>query len=1186
MKGPFLDEPTPPKSGAKKAAAKGAVKARGVAKGGAKGAAKPGKSRSAEAAVTTPPVPRLPRVRGGKALARLHFFERQRNIEETDISRKDTDKPTAKFVGEARSTARTSARSLARSAAPASGRTPGARAGSGPASPYVRAFAHKAHLDTTAPATPVEQRWRPLGPFSIPHGQTYGEGPGSRPSVSGRINAVAVDPGNANHILIGSGGGGVWETRDGGKNWQPRTDDQPSLAIGALAIDPSNPLVVYAGTGEGDSISALGVGVLRSTDGGATWTHHARAPFEGIGFYDLVVDPSDSDHILAATTDGLFESTDGGTAWSKRRNKVTWGVSMHPAVAGNPGATKEVFAACEDGLFRSTNGGTSWSAVALPGLPGKRDRIEVCHAPSDGNVVYVWAAGPPSTEDPFEDDVRMPTPYLWRRNVLGGAFAAQAPPPDVQTSQAWYDWFAGVAPNNPNVLYLGAINVHRGVRSASGAWTWKNISAKTSGQSIHPDQHAIAFSPSDPNVVFVGNDGGLYRSPDAGVSWQSLNKGLNITEFEFLAQHPQFETWLLGGTQDNGTLRYEGEEVWYHVEDGDGGDCGINNESPYTCYQSFYGMAFQHSTTGGGWESWAWVSPDIPESDNYPNGSLFYPPLEVNGRVIVRAGKTVYISTDAGETWDDVALPAVAKFASALAVPTPARVYVGTETGRIYRLDLVGGAWSNPVLLGRPANGFVSDLLVDPKNPNRVWASYSSLGEATVGGHLFRSDDAGEGWQDVSGGLPNISINAVELDPLNTDTVYAAADMGVYRSVDAGAVWTSFNRGLPNALVKDLVFHAPSRLLRAATQSRGVWEIAVDQATVPNVDIYLRDSAVDSGRTTPAPSGVPDPFNLGARTFWWQCQDIKVDSPTFQKPNAADVDFEFFEDDHGVFAAGLRHENPQRGRTVRVFVQVHNRGANAAANVAVKVFYAAATIALPDLPVNFWNGFPNNVLAPDSPWKQIGPHKVAPSVEPGGARIVAFEWTVPASAPTYISMLAVITADNDPLPASELNIARLVTGNKKCGLKNMVVVNPSPSVGPPVAAISLDVGRAGAAAKFSLGADGGAQSVIRGLVLSKRLSALAKKAGLKEVELTAADKDEVTKLIDESPSLKKGLDTTRAFAPREGVWLADVETQGKGPESIMALINPDRGRQNASIIMWADDGTVVGGFTLQADKDE
>jgi len=1170
MKGPSLDEPVQVKGRAQSGAARGGASVGRATKKGAK-AKKEKTNASAQKKVTRP---RRQRVLGGKALARLHFFEQQRQIEKTDVSRKKPDKPAVKLAGGAREATRSSARSS------------GSGRGADATSPYLQAFARKEHLAITAPAAPVEQAWRPLGPYSTPHGQTYGAGPGSKPSISGRIVAIAVDPGNAHHILIGSGSGGIWETKDGGKNWEPRTDDQPSLSTGAIAFDPRNPLIVYAGTGEGDSFSVLGVGILRSTDGGTTWALHARAPFEGIGFYDLVVDPLNGNHLLAATTAGLFESTNGGTTWTQRRAQVTWDLSMHPAVSGNPNSTKEVFAACKDGLFRSTNGGSSWSPVTLPGLSSKADRIEVCHAPSDGNIVYVWAAGNPQVPDPTDSSATMPKPYLWRRNVLGGAFVSQATPPDVQTGQAWYDWFAGVAPNNPNVVYVGAINAHRGVRSATGTWNWTNIGAKSSGDSIHPDQHAIAFSPTDPNVVYVGNDGGIYRSPDSGIRWQSLNKGLNITEFEFLTQHPLFETWLIGGLQDNGTVRYEGEEVWFHVADGDGGDCGTNASAPYTCYHTFYGMGMERSTKGGGWGSWRPIGPEIDFSDDYPDGALFYPPLEVNGRVVAQAGRTVFISTDTGTNWSSVPLPNAAGMASALAIPTTARIYVGTENGRIYRLDLAGGAWSNPVARGRPATGFVSDILVDPSNPNRLWVAYSSAGSGAVGGRIFRSDNAGVNWQDVSAGLPNIAFNAIEIDPLNPDTVFVAADVGVYRSTNAGVVWTSFNNGLPNALVKDLLFHSRSRLLRAATQSRGVWEIAVDQATIPGVEIYLRDSAVDAGRTSPSPSGVPDPFNFGAQTFWWQCQDLKVDSPSFQTPSMTDVDFEFFEDDHGTFAAGLRDESPQRNQTVRVFVQVHNRGIHPATNVAVKVFFAASAVALPNLPTGFWSGFPNNVLPASSPWQQIGPHKVVPKVEAGKAQILGFEWTVPTTAPNNISLLAIMTADNDSISTSELNITVLVTNNKKCGLKNMVMVNPSPSVGPPVRALSLNLGRDGAATRYSLGGDRGAADMVRGVVLSKRLSAMAKKAKLRRIKLNREDKDELTKLMAATPSLKKQLDAKVAYAPPEGVWLEDIPLKSNTSEPLIVFVNQESRNRYGSIVQWADDGSVACGFTLQANKNE
>src|SRR5262249_48590516 len=148
------------------------------------------------------------------------------------------------------------------------------------------------------------------------------------------------------------------------------------------------------------------------------------------------------------------------------------------------------------------------------------------------------------------------------------------------------------------------------------------------------------------------------------------------------------------------------------------------------------------------------------------------------------------------------------------------------------------------------------------------------------------------------------------------------------------------------------------------------------------------------------------------------------------------------------FASGLQHENPQRNRTVRVFVQVHNRGVKSATNVAVKVFFAASSVTLPNLPNGFWTNFPNNSVQVNSPWQAVAAHKVVAAIEPGRAQIVSFDWPVAATVSNNVALLSLISADNDSLATSELNVATLAQTNKKCGLKNVTVVNPSPGVGP------------------------------------------------------------------------------------------------------------------------------------------
>lgn len=649
--------------------------------------------------------------------------------------------------------------------------------------------------------TPTGPQWRSLGPWTIPNGQTYGA---SRVNVSGRVSAVAIDPANAAHVLVGAAHGGVWESFDRGASWSPRTDYAATLTVGAVAFDPRNPSTVYCGTGEGNWWSYLGAGVLRSTNGGTTWSTLCTTPFVGQGFHQLVVDPADGRHLLAGTTDGLYISTDAGVTWTRRRTARTWSIAMAPA--GGPGA--ELLAACSDGLWRSTNGGTTWTNVALPGAPRSFDRLAAAIAPSNPAVAYAWGA-------------QSTTAYLWRR--AGGTWRAVTAPPGVSTAQAWYDWCLAVAPDRDTQVYCGAIEVHRGDLAAT-TWTWRNLTNKgTSGDSIHPDQHAIAFEPGRPDTLYVGNDGGLYRSADRGITWTHCNNGLVISEFEYIAQDYGSSRWLLGGTQDNGTERWTGSLIWAHVADGDGGDCGVNRTTPRTVFHTYFGMSPERSTTGGDFGSWAWLPPPVPTGE----GSLFYPPFECSasgGDTVAIGGDALYISRNNATTWLRLTFPSAAR-SSAMYIPNSNTVYVGTTDGRVFRTTWNGVAWTTLTALTTPrAGAFVSDLLVDPTNANRLWATYRTLG----GGRVYRSDNNGAAWMDRTANLPNLPINTVEVDPWNSNRVWVAADLGVYQSFDAGASWSDFSASLPNAFVGDLMFHPHARVLRAGTRNRGIWELPVD----------------------------------------------------------------------------------------------------------------------------------------------------------------------------------------------------------------------------------------------------------------------------------------------------------------------------------------------------------------------
>ena len=679
------------------------------------------------------------------------------------------------------------------------------------AAPYLRGSRERAVLlDAAPPSSAVT--WRPLGPDRIPDGQTYGSGTAT---MAGRISAIAVDPSDPDHVLAGSAAGGIWETTDGGATWTPRTDDQPTLSIGAIAFDPSDPTVVYAGTGEGNSeYFHLGQGLLVSSDGGTTWTIVASDDFADIGFYRLVVDPSNGRRLLAATTGGAAVSKDGGTSWALLHRALTWDVSL-----AQLGDEEELLLAAADGLF-SARGGGAGTNVDLPGLSAldpNQERMAVAHVPVDPAQAFVFAA--------TQGEAR-----LWHRSSADGPFEPVELPSFgvgeyvenvLSVAQASYDWHLSVPLARDDTIYLGAIELVKGVRIGDN-WEWSDISSRVNGgDSIHPDQHTMAFDAQSPDVVYAGNDGGIFRSPDGGDSWESLNAGLAISEVEYMAQRPDESQWLLAGLQDNGTIRRENGDAWSQVRLGDGGDCATNMANPDVCFHSYYYMYMERSSHRGDPDSWENITP--PDDDRLRK--LFYPPVEVNGDLVVKAGEIVYISTESGANWAEVALPqpsaGLPALASAIAVPSPETVLVGTIRGEVFQIGRENGAWGEPAALTSPREGWISDLVVDAASPQRYWATFSRPGA------VFRSDDAGSTWSDVTANLPEIPVNAVSTDPADSDRVWVACDVGVFESTDAGGTWSVLGVGLPNALAVDLLFYEPERLLRVGTRSRGVWEAAV-----------------------------------------------------------------------------------------------------------------------------------------------------------------------------------------------------------------------------------------------------------------------------------------------------------------------------------------------------------------------
>ena len=464
--------------------------------------------------------------------------------------------------------------------------------------------------------------WTPLGPAPIGEGQTFGV---PRVAVSGRVSTVVFDPGyngsTQPDCLLGAAQGGVWRSRDNGATWAPLTDDQPSLAMGAIAIDPTNPNIIYAGTGEGhfSGDSYYGAGLLKSTDGGMTWAQIAgpvsttdpKAPaFLNASFTALTVDPRSTTTIYAATAIARISSASSYTSdaplgdrgvWKSTDSGMTWRNLNPPNLPApnrsgtdlvlDPLNTNRVFAAMNGlGIYRSNNGGEpgAWEKLAggLPGSGFARIKLAVGppRAPSADSTLYAAFASDTSV-----------LLGIWNSTDNGSTWTRVTTP---QTQgQANYNLALAVDPMDANIVYYGtsANAVATGGtlwRSRDGGQTWADLSAGDGASGgLHADTHWIAVSPNDRNTLFTANDGGVWRTDNATnnvVAWTSLNRSLNITQFYTIALHPFDPNILIGGTQDNGTPLYGGAANWFLSRGGDGGAALIDQSNPQVMYHTFF----------------------------------------------------------------------------------------------------------------------------------------------------------------------------------------------------------------------------------------------------------------------------------------------------------------------------------------------------------------------------------------------------------------------------------------------------------------------------------------------------------------------------------------------------------------------------------------------------------------------
>jgi photosystem II stability/assembly factor-like uncharacterized protein len=775
-----------------------------------------------------------------------------------------------------------------------------------------------------------EYNWLQLGPTCIPFGET--DSP-ARVLVSGRITSIVIVPEDPDTIYIGAAQGGIWKTTDGGRNWKPLSDQTDSLAIGDLVIAPQNSNILYAGTGEGNLMGVpsaattyFGVGVLKTVNGGNEWVPKGKDIFIGARFFRLAVNPKDSNKIFAATSIGVYRSLDGGDDWKPMTNnlpKITENVKAASDLIIDPNNDKIVYAAFwADGIYKTENADADnpkWVKISK-GIPSPIGRIALAISKTNSKILYTLMTNSVGTikyfymsENSGSDWIGIDLPII---RIWGREFHPKSNPG--MGFQGLYNLNIIVDPKDSNIVYLSGVPLLKAIRNPrSGLWTFMDI-----GRNIHTDNHAFAFHPTDNMQIFTGNDGGIYKSTDGGITWiDTLNEGLCITQFTFMDQHPSSDAVVLAGTQDNGTLQFRNNPVFYLCDESDGGFVAIHRENPNIVFHERYDPTIRRSDEGGKFGlyenggSWKKLYDGNSFGTIANETSLFFPPFTLdqsNSNNIALGTKNIYLYDQKQKKWDkpeqnkweiiDLKELSSKEFISAINYVDSNLIYVGTTLGKIFLLKKITNKWTSYRLesnadIALPDN-YIRDIatycennkykknstiivafagFIPDEDPPRVWR-----GEI--------SDEKIVKWTNISGNdkanntsLPNSPANAIVIDLNNPDTIYIGTDIGVFITTDGGESWKRLGIGLPKCAVLDMRLlyykddHNSMRLLRVVTHGRGMWEVELDKRHKNTVDLYVRDHIMDTGRFTPSLSGLVKYPGLVKAPFEDSLRNIQYD---------------------------------------------------------------------------------------------------------------------------------------------------------------------------------------------------------------------------------------------------------------------------------------------------------------------
>lgn len=672
----------------------------------------------------------------------------------------------------------------------------------------------------------------------------------------GRTLAMAFNPQNANTFYVGSASGGLWRsysTGEGVAAWEQVDIEFPVLGVSSITFAPEDSMTMYIGTGEvynyfeagtgaayRSTRGSWGIGILKSTDGGETWSKSLDWSYnENHGVWAIKVDQNNANLVYAATTEGVYKSTDAGATWDQVLDVV-----MATDLVIKPSDANQVVVTCGNlgssnyGVYKTMDGGTSWEKIEN-GLPTTYlGKGQLALAPSDENILYASIGNGFG----FDDGAS----WLCRSEDFGTTWEIRS----TQDYSQWQGWFAhdvAVSPTNPDLLIIIGIEVWR---STNGGQSMNLVSVGGVGDAnppiegpdgnssyVHSDAHDVIFHPENSTTVYVASDGGIHRSEDIGNTWHSANGAYQTAQFyNGTSTSSVDEDFFIGGLQDNGTIKWNGDLTWTRKFGGDGSWTASTSDSD-TYFVSYQRLNVQKTTNDNNFSGL--FLGDLSNSE-----AAFIAPYVVapNNEQLMYAGATLIgKSTNGGNFWVTLNNGNVLDGNPALSMEVSPEneevVYVATAPGQFGRGHVfvtVDGDIFTDITQDLP-DRYPMDMTVDPTDEATAYITFAGFGS----GHVYKTTDYGTSWEDISGDLPDVPTNAVIVDPLYPDNIYVGNDFGVFLSDDGGLNWRPYVDGMPGiSMVFDLKISPTNRKLRVATHGNGAYERDLAEDFVANENIY------------------------------------------------------------------------------------------------------------------------------------------------------------------------------------------------------------------------------------------------------------------------------------------------------------------------------------------------------------